>query len=130
MGYELVWEPHGLIKRLVGNVGTDDLLKMISAVHGDGRFDDLRYIIIDTRDSTGHSVPEPTLIEIAAVDEVAISTHYRFNGIQAKIAIVATDPVMISLAEAYTHFDSSGLAQIETFSTMDDARAWTYSPQA
>jgi hypothetical protein len=69
MGYEIFWEPKGVVKRFFGQVTNDDMMQAVVKTEGDRRFDALRYVINDclaieklslTADEVDNICPEMT----------------------------------------------------------------------
>ncbi|MDP3515347.1 MAG: hypothetical protein Q8S20_21600 [Sulfuritalea sp.] len=118
MGYELIWEPHGVIKRFVGEVTDADISASIVVTHGDERFDSLRYIINDFLGGTERSVPPAAIEEIVAIEHAASISNPRI-----RIALVAADADFVEMADQYA---GSALKAYPTriFSSLDEARTW------
>jgi hypothetical protein len=122
LGYEVIWEAHGVIKRLFGNVSSGDLVMASSAIQYDSRFDDVKYKIIDLLDCTGHSLTDPTLFEVSAIDVAAFSKRRGSDTKEVKVAIVTSNPVLVDLA---THMTKNSLhVSVDLFNSMEAARAW------
>ncbi len=118
MGYELIWEPRGVLKRFYGPVTDTDIAGSVARVHGDRRFDTLRYVINDFRDGTGHRVPLDAVEEIAAIDDVASISNPHI-----RVALVAATPDFIELAKQYAGATLK-LYPTRIFSSLDEARNW------
>lgn len=123
MGYEISWEPHGVVKRLFGHVTNDDLMKASTIIQADERFDDLQYVIIDFLDCVTHSVSDPALLEIAAIDHAALEHRGRFKMNKIRIAILATDQKILDLAKDYGNYELNEVT-FGIFFKRSDARAW------
>lgn len=124
MGYEIVWEPRGVIKRFYDHVTHRELSQAGAHTQADIRFDDLRYIINDFLDSSGVSITSGDIDEVAAIDQAASASNRRI-----RIAVVAIHPEIIALAN---HYASSPMNVYPTriFSTRSESRAWLDSPPA
>lgn len=118
MGYELIWEPRGVLKRFYGQVTDSDISDSVARIQGDRRFDTLRYVINDFLDGAGHQVPLNAVEEIAAIDDAA-----SFSNPHIRVALVAATPDFIELAKQYA---GSTLKRYPTriFSSLDEARSW------
>jgi len=118
MGYEIIWEPRGVVKRFFGEVTSDDMLKSVADSEGDSRFDELRFVINDFLDITAVSSSHHDVEEIAAIDSIAAVTNPRI-----KVAIVTTSPVVKEMAEGYIN---SPLNHYPTkiFQTLAEGRQW------
>jgi hypothetical protein len=123
MGFEISWEPKGVVKRLFGHVTNDDLQKASAIVQGNARFDDLRYVIIDFLDCTSHSVSDPALLEVAAIDQAALEGKARHTTRKIRIAILATDSKILDLAKHYADYDLTTVT-FGIFFNRSDARVW------
>ena len=118
MAFELIWEPHGAYKRFWGFVSIPEFIESSAKLHGDRRFDSIRYVINDYLGVEGHEVSEEAIAGIAAVSigGQAINANFR-------IALVTTDAAIRELA---WQFASRTLASYPTqlFSTVAEARKW------
>jgi hypothetical protein len=72
MSYELIWEPRGVTKLFFGHVTSDDLVQSVKSIHGDPRFDNLRFVINDFLGCKEISVTAEAVDEISAVDKAAV----------------------------------------------------------
>jgi hypothetical protein len=93
-------------------------VQSVVVTEGDARFDDLRFVINDFLCITGVSSSLRDVEEVAAIDSIAAITNPRI-----KVAVVATSPMVIEMAESYI---DSPLNQYPTkiFQTLADARQW------
>jgi hypothetical protein len=121
MGYEVIWEPKGVVKRLFGHVSNDDLMRSSTIIQGDARFDELNFVIIDFSACTSHAVTDQALLEVAAIDEAA-SENIRF-GKRIRIAVVCADPKILELAQQYVNYKFD-VATFGIFSDNEHARSW------
>lgn len=118
MGYELIWEPRGVLKRFFGPVTDADVTASIAQIHGDERFDSLRYIINNYLDATECSLSPASVEEIVAIEHAASIINAR---IRIALVVVAAD--FIAFADQYA---GSALKTYPTriFSSLDEARTW------
>ncbi len=118
MGYEIIWEPRGVVKRFFCEVTSQDMLQSVAETEGDSRFDELRFVINDFLEITGLSSSHHDVEEVAAIDSIAAITNPRI-----KVAIVTTSPVVKEMGEGYIN---SPLNHYPTkiFQTLEDARNW------
>ena len=122
MGYELFWEPRGVVKRFYGHVTDSDLTMAFEQTIGDARFDDLRYVVNQFLDFTKFSVTRNAVEEIAAIGQAASHVNPKI-----RVAVVATDPEIVALANQYA--DSPfNVFKTRIFPTQTDARAWLGLP--
>lgn len=118
MGYELIWEPRGVLKRFYGQVTDSDIAGSVARIHGDRRFDTLRYVINDYLDGTGHQIPLHAVEEIAAIDDAAAISNPHI-----RVALVAATPDFIELANQYAGATMK-IYPTRIFSSLDEARSW------
>lgn len=118
MGYELIWEPRGVLKRFYGQVTDGDIAGSVARIHGDRRFDTLRYVINDYLDGTGHQIPLNAVEEIAAIDDAAAISNPHI-----RVALVAATPDFIELANQYAGATMK-IYPTRIFSSLDEARSW------
>ena len=118
MSCKIIWEPRGVVKHFLDEVTSHDMLQSVRETEGDARFDDLRFVINDFLDITGVSSMHHDVEEISAIDSIAAITNPRI-----KVAVVATSPLIIEMAESYIN---SPLNRYPTkiFQTLTDARMW------
>ncbi len=124
MSYEIIWEPHGVIKRFFGHVTSNDLVQSVVEIEMDARFDTLRYCINDFLGITGISSSQRDVEEISVIDKGASFTNPRIN-----IAVVTTSPMVISLANEYAN-SSLNSYPTKIFSSLDDAGSWLTANQS
>lgn len=118
MGYELIWEPRGVLKRFYGEVTDNDVAGSVAQIQGDRRFDTLRYCINDFLDGSGHQVSLDAVEEIAAIDDAASISNPHI-----RVALVAATPEFIELAKQYAG-STMKLHPTRIFSSLDEARIW------
>jgi len=122
MGYQIIWQTPGIIRRFFAHVDSNDLLQAGVATQGDIRFDDLRYVIDDFLAVTSISVAASDVDEIAAIDAAASKINSKIM-----MAVVAIDPQIVALAN---HYATSPMNVYPTciFSTRAAAAAWLALP--
>ena len=122
MGYEVIWERKGVVKRFFGHITSADMIKPVIATEADPRFDDLRYVINDFMDVSSVSVSPSTVDEISAVDSAAAMSNPNI-----RISVAATHPAVVALARQYA---DSPLNAYPTciFPDLEQARAWAEEP--
>jgi hypothetical protein len=124
MGYEVTWEPKGINKRFYEHVSSKDLIKAACSIHGDSRLVDTQYVVVDFTECTSHSVADPAMLEVLAIDEVTFLSCRvsQADGEGVKVAIIAADPVTVQLAEQFKGFSSH--LSVRVFQTAADGRNW------
>ena len=122
MAYEIAWErPFGVFERFSGLHTPEDVTRVIEIVTSDAGFDDLRYVIIDLRATTGHSFDVNDRAALELPYAMLIGASYSNPHIQ--VAFVATDPEMVRLIELKI---ARGVLRPASriFASVADAREW------
>ena len=124
MTYNLKWEKAGLVIEFGGTLTSLDLINSNSEFIGDGRIDKVKYIISDLS-----NVDE---IDIDYTDiEISKDFAVRSNRINpaAKVAIVASQPVLTGLVEGYISAVQAEIpyARFRSFRQVQKARDWVAS---
>ena len=118
MPCEIIWEPRGVWRRFNGRMSAEDLLRSIEVVHGDPRFDDLRYSLNDFLDVTVSEIDPDTLVRSAAQAIGATLSNNRLV-----MLMVVADPVIRESVRRFTGPPLSSF-RAEFFDTRDAAREW------
>lgn len=118
MSYEITWEPFGVVKRFYACLTGDDLKQTGMQLHGDARFDEIRYVINDFLGVTEVAVTEADVEEINAIDNAA-----SYSNRKLKLSVVATNERIVELARQYGN-SPDNVHPFGTFSTIDAARKW------
>lgn len=118
VGYEILWEPRGTVKRFYGHVTDAQLMQSVIDIEGDHRFDTLRYVINDFLEVASFDVSAANVRIIAAIDAAAALTNPNI-----KVAIVATDAQVHALAEVYASAPTKPYPTA-VFATTAAARNW------
>ncbi len=118
MGYEIVWEARGAIKRFFGHVSDEEVLQAGLDIESDLRFDHLSYVINDFLACDGFSATPGKVDEISAIDNAAALSNSRI-----RIAVVATVPEIVAAAEQYAA-SPMNVYPTRIFASTADARKW------
>ncbi len=118
MSYEITWEPFGVVKRFYGCLTGDDLKQSGMKLHGDERFDVIKYVINDFLGVEDVSVTEDDIEEINAIDNAASRSNRKL-----KLSVVATNEGILELAARYAN-SADNIHPFGIFTTIDDARNW------
>ncbi len=122
MPHITTWEDEGIYWKYYGDVTNEEIDQAGSEMFGDARFDDIRYFISDTTESTAFSVKKEDAVYPATQGNVA-SMHYKKS---LKGAMVATNEHARNFLKHYieksTEWGSSW--DLKLFYTMDEAREW------
>ena len=93
---ELIWENHGLVRRMTGFVTGHELDASARALQGDERLDRLRYIIHDFSGATDIAVTQDEIEFMAVRASVALRSNPAI-----RIAFVGNHAVVLALIEAF-----------------------------
>lgn len=118
MGYEVLWEPRGVVKRFHGHVSREDMLEPVIRIAADMRFDTLRYVINDLLDVRSIDFTAADVTEIAALDMAGSLSNPRIV-----VAVVATLPAILELVPVYAEPGTHGFPTA-CFATVAEARHW------
>lgn len=118
MGFDITWETRGAYKRFFDHVNDDELMRSVHEIESDERFDTLRYVICDFLGVGSLALTEDNVRVISAIDAAAAMTNPHI-----KIAIVATDAKVRSLAELYATAPWTAYPT-QVFDDLAAARAW------
>lgn len=122
MGYEVIWENRGVVKRYFGHVTDRELTQGVIETEADSRFDGLRYAINDFLACESFAVTPGSAEEIAIMDRGA-----SFSNPYIRIAVIAVQPEIIELVEVYAN-SPLNVYPTRIFSTEQEARAWIGNP--
>ncbi len=124
MPYRLDWEPRGVYKKLWGFVTAAEYLQSMRDIHGDARFDGLRYAINDFLAVEGFDVGDRTIVDMAAASLGAKHSNSRIH-----VALVTHDERIRALAGLFASRDLRSFPT-RVFATVGEARRWLESPDA
>ena len=120
MPCRLYWEePRGLCLRIEGDLGPPELVRVISALTSDPRFDDLRYLVLDLLETrpVGFEGDALEIMMVAAAQDIGASiTNAAFVR-----AAAATDPYVLDLLAEYGKIVGR---PYRVFPTIAEAREW------
>jgi hypothetical protein len=116
MAFEIVWEPKGVYKKMVGSVSAREFMGSIAALQNDPRYDTLRYSINDFLEVDSFQATESDIHLFAATGIGASISNPKIQ-----IAIVATDPQLIEMVKVYAALSPY---KVHFFSTLGNARQW------
>jgi hypothetical protein len=119
MPYVNTWESEGLYRKFTGEISGDEILESNYELQADPNFLTIKYIINDFTEVTSHSI-ETTHTKAYATSDNIIS---QAKG-KLKIALIATQASLISLANDYRDQMRGKLFECEIFQSIEDARKW------
>lgn len=118
VAYTITWEPHGVCRNFTGVATGKDLLDGQKILHGDSRYYDTKYEILDFLEAT-----DCTITSVDAENHLANHIGAATTVRKRVVGVVATHPRIIALAEGYGTHPASP-QPLKLFSTVEDARAW------
>ena len=118
MSFEILWEPSGVVKRFYGYLTGDDLKESGKRLHGNEKFDIIKYVINDFLGVTEVSVTDDDVEEINAIDNAA-----SYSNKKLKLSVVATNQRIVGLATQYAN-SPDNIHPFGIFSTIEAARDW------
>ena len=119
MSYTNTWETGGLYRKFTDTISGDEILKSNFELHTDPKFQEIKYIINDFMEVTGHSIQASQTKVYAVTDDMISKTKGKL-----KIALVVTQDPLIALANSYREEMIGKLFECEIFHTIEDAREW------
>lgn len=119
MSYENIWEKRGVYRKYSSGINGEELIHAMEDVHGHALFDSIFYVINDFLHVTEFDIKTADVITLAAIDKAAALTNPHI-----KIAIVATLPIIQTLAKLYGDLISQSPYTSEIFTNIDEARVW------
>lgn len=103
MPYQNEWKENGLHRQFTGSITGKEVLESNLYIHGDERFDNIRYVFNDFTRIDGFDVTELNIAEISTMDNVAAMYSKKL-----KIIIVANNEDFLHWARLYlTHMENS-----------------------
>lgn len=118
MGYQLHWEPVGLVRRYFGQVTDEEFTAAVIRTGADARFDDLRYMILDMREGDVGAVTTECLEHASALERGA-----AYSNPAIRLAIVVAEDAALQLALAYAS-SPENIYPTRIFPDLAEARAW------
>lgn len=121
MAYAVEWSEQGVLVTMTGNIDIKELNEANGRLHGDARFDGMRYQLWDLLGASLGSITRREIEQPSAIDLVAA----RMNA-HVKVALVTNSPHDIQICEHYAA-RSSGLGSpwdIRIFPDLAAAQAW------
>ena len=119
MPYTTAWERHGVCSCFSGFVTAEEYVRSAEEICGDGRFDDLRFVIKDLASVQHHSIHLDALEPIAAIRYGA-----RFTNPNIRLVLITSDPKLLPLAYPSPQSFLRGLYDTRAFPDMASARRW------
>jgi len=119
MPHSNTWETDGLYRKFIGEISAYEILESNVELHHDARFIQIKYVINDFSEVTGHSV-EVTHTRIYASTDRLMSDYKN----ELKIALIVPQTELIDIANSYREQMIGERFECQIFKTVEEARAW------
>lgn len=121
MAYAVQWSEQGVLVTMTGPVDIKELNEANGRLHGDARFDAMRYQLWDLLGASLGSITRREIEQPSAIDLVAA----RMNA-HVKVALVTDSPHDIQICEHYAARSASlgSPWEIQIFADLAAAQAW------
>jgi len=119
MPHTNTWETQGLYRKFVGEISGDEILESNFELQSDPNFKNIKYVINDFTEVTGHTIESAHTKAYATSDDIISNTKGKL-----KIALVATQPSLAALANSYREQMKNNLFECEIFQAIKEARTW------
>lgn len=119
MSFENIWEKDGVYRKYANSVDGDEVTKAMEEVHANVLFDSISYVINDYLDVSDYDITTTDVITLAALDRAAALSNPNI-----KIAFVLTESAALVLAKLYGDLINKSPYISETFTSVEEARAW------
>lgn len=119
MTHESIWNPEGVHKKLSGFICAIDFIRAAVEVLSDQRFGDVRYIIKDLSEVTGHTLTPDSLADLAVI-------HCGFQSVNpnCRIAFVTIDENLAKIIKSTLTSPRFASYPVETRGTISEAKDW------
>lgn len=119
MSHKNAWESEGLYRKFTGVITGEEVLESNLELQKNPGFKDIKYIINDFTEVTGHSIEVSHTKVYASTDDIVSNTKGKL-----KIALVVTEASLMSLAKNYREHMIDKVFECEIFQSIEDARKW------
>ena len=119
MSHHNKWEENGLYRTFTDSVTGEEILTSNLSIHGDSRFDDIKYVINDFTRVVEFEAAELDILKISTIDNVAAKSNSYL-----KIAIVATSESQLNWIHQYQKQMQNSPLKCKIFGTVNDAYEW------
>jgi hypothetical protein len=119
MPHTLNWGDGGLFRTFTGTVTGTEIIDSNLMMHGDRRFDDIKYVVNNFSEMEDCLISEEELIILKTVDDVAALTNKDL-----KIAIIMTNEAFIPLARFYCEAMREAAYEADLFANLNEAHQW------
>jgi len=120
MPHTLSWRDGGLFRTFTGMVTGTEILESNLEMHGDRRFDEIKYVINDLSQINDFDISTDDITALQTVDRVA-----EYSNARLKIAIiVSNNEALIELATLYRKSMQDNAYEAEIFANLEEAHKW------
>jgi len=117
--YENKWKDNGLDRVFSSTTSGKEILESNLDLHGDKRFETIKYIINDFSNIIDFNVTDHDINIIATIDNVSAASKDKL-----KISIVATNKELIKWIHLYLEKMEGSPYECQIFNHYDDALQW------
>lgn len=119
MSHQNTWEENGLYRVFTDTVTGEEILTSNLSIHGDYRFDDIKYVINDFTRAVEFEAAELDILKISTIDNVAARSNSYL-----KIAIVVKSESQLNWVHQYQKQMRNSPLKCEIFGTVNEAYEW------
>lgn len=119
MSHQNTWEENGLYRAFTDRITGDEILSSNLTIHGDSRFDEIKYVINDFTRIVEFAAAEIDVLKISTIDNVAARSNAYL-----KIALVATSEPLLHWIHQYCKQMQDSPLECKSFNHLDDAYEW------
>lgn len=119
MAHTYLWENDGLYRKFTDEVSAEEILTSNFEIHSLPEFSSINYIINDFSEISGYKINDVHTGIYARTDDIISETKGKL-----KIAIIAGNAEVISLAENYRQQMKNRQFSCEIFRTAEEAKKW------
>lgn len=124
MSHHNTWEENGLYRKFTDSITGEEILTSNLTIHGDSRFDNLKYVINDFTQIVEFDADEIDILKISTIDNVGSRSNSYL-----KIAIVATSESLLVWVHLYCKQMLDSPLECKIFNHVDDAYRWLSKSQ-
>lgn len=119
MPFETIWKHRGVYQRFYGVLSSKDREMAAAAVHGNMRFDDLHYWIVDSLEIVELEDSPRDLLLSAGTDLGGAKSNPRI-----RMAFVANNQAHIARIKRYMKLMERASWKVELFDNLEEAQEW------
>jgi len=119
MAYDTKWEPEGIYRHHSGFVTGREMIESAKQTQSDPRFDEMRYVIDDFTDITGHDLSIDAFTYLAASNYGAHASNPN-----CRLVYVTTDTNLVKIIRGTLMSPDLVSYEVEVKPTLSEARDW------